>query len=67
MIKYGTLLAGTLATGNFRGGVAAASEIAEPDFFMSFLCWRFSERVGFQERETGLSGTRSELTVSDKE
>lgn len=52
--------------GSFRIGAIAAFENAELGFLAPFLCWRFSERVGFREggRWGGLSrSSRIELKV----
>lgn len=44
-------LDGSWAVGSFRGGAAVASKNVEMAFSVPLLCWRFSERVGFGERD----------------
>lgn len=61
-------LAGTWTTGTFRVGAAIAANNAELFFWVPLLCWRFSERMGFGEREMRLSGSsRRELEVPAKQ
>lgn len=38
---------GSWTTANFRRGAAATANNVEMNFLVSFLCWRFSERLGF--------------------
>lgn len=53
-----TTLGGSWATGNFRGGAAAATKNVQLGSCVPFLSWRFSETVDFGAREMGLSGPR---------
>lgn len=53
-------LGGDLGCWRLQGGATAGAKNAELGFLVPFLCWRFSERVGFGQREMGFFRIKQE-------